>query len=107
MQSLLGLVGQLRPKKMISSIRADIAKVKAPELSIVKKFSVVKKVAKDVMEKSLYSLGWFSMLSLTDTTSLMVGTEKHGDKKRRRYKMMLYHEACSSKAYLILFVCLS
>ncbi|PKI67815.1 protein TRIGALACTOSYLDIACYLGLYCEROL 4, chloroplastic [Punica granatum] len=82
----LGLVGQFRPKKLISSIKAEISNVDEWELSAVKDF------AKHFLDKSLYSIGLCSQLSLSPSSSVLISTEKHGEKKRRRHKFMLFHK---------------
>ncbi|KAJ8755932.1 hypothetical protein K2173_024477 [Erythroxylum novogranatense] len=82
----LGLIGQFRPKKLFSSIKAELSN--AEELD----YSVFKDAAKHILDKSLYSMSLLAQLSLTSTTSLLLGTERHGEKKRTRYKMMLYQK---------------
>nr|CAN64366.1 hypothetical protein VITISV_031303 [Vitis vinifera] len=62
----LGLTGQFRPKKLISSIKADLSAVDEWELS------TFKEVAKHFIDKSLFSFGLCSQLSLTSASSLMI-----------------------------------
>ncbi|KAJ9680437.1 hypothetical protein PVL29_019688 [Vitis rotundifolia] len=82
----LGLTGQFRPKKLMSSIKADLSAVDEWELS------TFKEVAKHFIDKSLFSFGLCSQLSLTSASSLMVSTEQHGEKKGRRNRVMLFHQ---------------
>lgn len=93
----LGLTGQFRPKKLISSIKADLSAVDEWELS------TFKEVAKHFIDKSLFSFGLCSQLSLTSASSLMVSTEQHGEKKGRRNRVMLFHQACISML-LVLYI---
>ena len=83
--SWLGLIGQFRPKKLISSIKGEFTNADEFE------WPAFKDVAKHVFDKSVYSLGLFSQLSLS-SSSVLLSTERHGDKRRPRYKMMLWHE---------------
>lgn len=84
----VGLVGQFRPKKLISNIRREISN--ADELDL----PVFRDAAKHFLDKSLYSLGICSQISLGPSSSLLWGTERHGEKKNgRRHKLMLYHQA--------------
>ncbi|CAL1390470.1 unnamed protein product [Linum trigynum] len=82
----LGLVGQFRPKKLISSIRKEFFNGGELELP------AFRNVAKHVLDKSLYSLGFYSQFSPSPSSSVLLSTERHGDKKRPRYKMMLFHK---------------
>ncbi|WOK94940.1 protein TRIGALACTOSYLDIACYLGLYCEROL 4, chloroplastic [Canna indica] len=84
----MGLVGQFRPRKLISSIKKEVEVALGDELE----WTVVKDVAKHFLDKSLYSLGLFSQFSLTPDTSILFNVEKHGDKKGRRTKAMLLHK---------------
>jgi len=85
MCSWLGLIGQFRPKKLISSIKGEFTNADEFE------WPAFKDVAKHVFDKSIYSLGLFSQISLS-SSSVLLSTERHGDKRRPRYKMMLWHE---------------
>ncbi|KAI4345319.1 hypothetical protein L6164_012451 [Bauhinia variegata] len=82
----LALVGQFRPKKLIADIKNEISKADELELSIFKD------VGKHLIDKSHYSLGLFSQFSPTPSTSMLVCTEGHGEQKRFRHKMMLFHK---------------
>ncbi|CAI9770382.1 unnamed protein product [Fraxinus pennsylvanica] len=82
----LGLIGQFRPKKLISSISAEIRGADEWELPLVKD------VAKHFLDKSLYALGLCSQISLTSSSSLLLSTEKHGERKGRRTRAMLLHK---------------
>lgn len=85
----LGLVGQFRPKKLISDIKREFSAAEDLELS------VFKSAAKHVLDKSLYSVGLCSQLSIGPSTSLLWSTEGHGHKKGKRSKFMLYHKLLS------------
>nr|CAD1840920.1 unnamed protein product [Ananas comosus var. bracteatus] len=80
------LVGQFRPRKLISSIKKEVTIGDELELPSFKD------VAKHFLDKSLYAVGLFSQLALTPDTSLLFNVEKHGEKKRRRSKVMLLHK---------------
>lgn len=81
----VGLVGQFRPRKLISSIKKQVAN--GDELRLPS----FKNVAKHFLDKSLYALGLFSQLSLTDDTSLLFNMERHYHKSARRLKAVLFH----------------
>uniref|UniRef100_A0A7N0UIC6 Protein TRIGALACTOSYLDIACYLGLYCEROL 4, chloroplastic n=1 Tax=Kalanchoe fedtschenkoi TaxID=63787 RepID=A0A7N0UIC6_KALFE len=82
----LGLIGQFRPKKLISSIKADAARIKDSGLP------VFKDMAKRILDKSLYSLGLCSEVYPTDSTSIVLSTEGHGERKKRRTKATFYQQ---------------
>lgn len=81
----VGLVGQLRPKKLIAPIDKD-----GPESQ------AYKDIPKRLLDKSLYSVALCSQLSVTPTTSVFLSTEGQGDKKKRSTKAMLFHKASTS-----------
>lgn len=82
-----GVIGQFRPKKLISSIKADVSAAEEWELPLLKD------ATKRFLDKSLYALGLCTQIALTSSTSVLLSTEKHGEKKNRRSKAMLYHKA--------------
>lgn len=82
----LGIIGQFRPKKLISSLKAELYGGDEFELPA---FS---DVAKHFLDKSLFSLGLCSQLSLTSSSSLLLSTEGHGARKGCRTKTMLFHK---------------
>lgn len=81
------MVGQFRPKKLISDIKREFSAAEDLELS------VFTSAAKHVLDKSLYSVGLCSQLSIGPSTSLLWSTERHGHKKGKHSKFMLYHKA--------------
>lgn len=81
----IGLVGQFRPRKLISNIRKEV--MSGDELDI----PAFKDVVKHIADKSLYALGLFSHVSLMDDTSLLFNVERHGERKGRRSKATLFH----------------
>ncbi|XP_020586748.1 protein TRIGALACTOSYLDIACYLGLYCEROL 4, chloroplastic [Phalaenopsis equestris] len=81
-----GLVGQFRPRKLISSIKKDLSSTEYSDLSIFKE------IGKHFVDKSLYALGFFSQFSLSDDTSLLFNVEKHGERKAPRSKVVLFHK---------------
>ncbi|KAF8412831.1 hypothetical protein HHK36_000802 [Tetracentron sinense] len=91
----LGLIGQFRPKKLISSIKAEVAGGDELELPSFKD------VAKHFLDKSLYSFNLCSQVSLSPASSLLVSTEGHGERKGRRSKAMLFHKASLIDIFLI------
>ncbi|PQP94932.1 protein TRIGALACTOSYLDIACYLGLYCEROL 4 chloroplastic [Prunus yedoensis var. nudiflora] len=82
----LGLIGQFRPKKLISSIKAEFSTNDDME------FPTFKDVAKHVLDKSLYSFGLCTQLLVAPSSSIKLSTEGHGEKKGRRNKFMLFHK---------------
>ncbi|KAK6117767.1 hypothetical protein DH2020_048496 [Rehmannia glutinosa] len=68
----VGLIGQFRPKKLISSIKAEVSAAEEWELPLLKD------VAKHFLDKSLYAIGLCSQIALTSTSSLLLSSEKHG-----------------------------
>ncbi|KAL3537137.1 hypothetical protein ACH5RR_000503 [Cinchona calisaya] len=85
----LGLIGQLRPKKLVSSIKAELSSGDEWEMP------AFRDVARHLLDKSLYSIGLCTQLALTSTSSILLSTEKHGEKKGRRSKAMLFHQLSS------------
>ncbi|KAM3323152.1 protein TRIGALACTOSYLDIACYLGLYCEROL 4, chloroplastic [Capsicum chacoense] len=82
----LAFTGQFRPKKLISDIKTDLSNVDEWELP------VLKDIGKHFLEKSLYALGVCAQLSLTPSSSLLLSTEKHGEKRGPRSRAMLFHK---------------
>ncbi|XP_073060836.1 protein TRIGALACTOSYLDIACYLGLYCEROL 4, chloroplastic-like isoform X1 [Primulina eburnea] len=82
----VGLIGQFRPKKLISSIKAEVSASEEWDLPLLKE------TAKHFLDKSLYAVGLCSQITLTSSSSLLLSTEKHGEKKKRRTKAMLFHK---------------
>ncbi|XP_074263129.1 protein TRIGALACTOSYLDIACYLGLYCEROL 4, chloroplastic-like [Silene latifolia] len=82
----LGLIGQFRPQKLLSNIKAEISACEEWDLS------AVKDVAKHVLDKSLYTLGLCTQIPITEAASLFVSSEAHGERKGRRNKLMLFHK---------------
>ncbi|KAA8515803.1 hypothetical protein F0562_018586 [Nyssa sinensis] len=82
----LGLIAQFRPKKLISSIKAEVAGGDEWELP------AFKDIAKHFLDKSLYSLGLCSQFSLTSPSSLVLSTEGNGEREGRRTRAMLFHK---------------
>ncbi|KAF3445629.1 hypothetical protein FNV43_RR10805 [Rhamnella rubrinervis] len=81
----LGLIGQIRPKKLISDIKAEFLTRDDQE------FPRFKDVAKHILDKSFYSFGLSTQLSVTPSSAIKLSTETHGEKERRD-KLMLYHK---------------
>ncbi|KAK9749119.1 hypothetical protein RND81_02G103500 [Saponaria officinalis] len=99
----LGLIGQFRPQKLISNIKAEISACDELELS------TIKDVAKQFLDKSLYSLGLCTQIPVTSSASLFLSSEAHGERKGRRHKLMLYdklpfHDLTVNAAWPELFV---
>ncbi|CAL5382584.1 unnamed protein product [Camellia sinensis] len=82
----LGLVAQFRPKKLISAIKAEVYSNDEWELP------AFKDVAKHFLDKSLYSLGLCSQISLSSATSILLSTEAQGERKGRGTRAMLLHK---------------
>lgn len=81
----LGLVGQFRPIKLLSSVKAEAfrADPTAPRF---------KRAVKKFFDKSFYSAGLYSHLDLSDSTSVFVNVEKDGQAENRRTKAVLHHK---------------
>ncbi|KAK8981951.1 hypothetical protein V6N11_037136 [Hibiscus sabdariffa] len=71
----LGLIGQFRPKKLISAIQTELQNADELELP------VLRDAAKHFLDKSLYSIALATQLSLSPSTSLLWSTERQGEKK--------------------------
>lgn len=84
----LGLIGQIRPKKLISSIKAEFFTNDEFEVP------TFKDAARHFLDKSLYSVGLCTQFLLTPASSVKLSTEGDGEKKGRRSKVMLFHKAC-------------
>ncbi|XP_027106628.1 protein TRIGALACTOSYLDIACYLGLYCEROL 4, chloroplastic-like [Coffea arabica] len=82
----LGLIGQFRPKKLISSIKAEVSAGDEWELP------AFRDVARHFLNKSLYSIGLCSQLALTSSASILLSSEKHGERKGRRSRAMLFYK---------------
>ncbi|XVF22919.1 hypothetical protein REPUB_Repub12eG0212400 [Reevesia pubescens] len=82
----LGLIGQFRPKKLISAIKTELQSADELELS------VFRDTAKHFLDKSLYSIALATQLSLSPSSSLVWSTERQGEKKGYRNKFKLYHQ---------------
>ncbi|KAH6755092.1 TRIGALACTOSYLDIACYLGLYCEROL-like protein [Perilla frutescens var. hirtella] len=81
-----GLIGQFRPKKLISSIKAEVSAAEEWELPLLKD------TAKHFLDKSLFALGLCTQIALTSSSSLLLTSEKHGERNNRRTKAMLFHK---------------
>ncbi|PIA32553.1 hypothetical protein AQUCO_04400029v1 [Aquilegia coerulea] len=82
----LGLIGQFRPRKLISSIKAEFRRSDDQELP------AFRDVTKHFLDKSLYSLGLCTQLSIGPASSLLLSTEGHGEREGRRSKAMFLHK---------------
>ncbi|KAJ8450053.1 hypothetical protein Cgig2_033247 [Carnegiea gigantea] len=108
------VVGQLRPMKLISNIKAQVVERRERSLISFKEIArrllerplyflarergliLFKETAQDLLEKPLYSLGLSTHIPITPSSSLFLSTEAHGDRKQRRHKLILYHQASLS-----------
>lgn len=95
----LGLIGQFRPKKLISSIKAEVSAADEWEMPSFRD------VARHFLDRSLYSIGLCTQLALSSSSSIFLSTEKHGERKGRRSRAMLFHQATIQT--LLDFLCLS
>nr|DAD18239.1 TPA_asm: hypothetical protein HUJ06_019702 [Nelumbo nucifera] len=82
----LGIIGQFRPKKLLSSIKAEFT------VDDVLDLPAFKDVAKHFLDKSLYALGLCAQISLTPASSLLLMKESHGERKGHRNKAMLFNK---------------
>lgn len=81
------MTGQFRPRKLIADIKHEISSAEKFNLS------TVKGVAKHFIDKSLFSFGLTSQFAFPPSTSVLFGLEDHGEKERRRKKVMVFHQA--------------
>ncbi|XP_039022350.1 protein TRIGALACTOSYLDIACYLGLYCEROL 4, chloroplastic-like [Hibiscus syriacus] len=82
----IGLIGQFKPKKLISAIKTELQSADELELS------VFRDAAKHFLDKSLYSIALATQLSLSPSTSLLWNTEWLEGKKGYRNKFKIYHQ---------------
>ncbi|XP_078445984.1 TRIGALACTOSYLDIACYLGLYCEROL-like protein isoform X2 [Wolffia australiana] len=82
----MGLIGQIRPRKLISSIKTEVAN--ADEFDLV----AIKDIAKQFLDKSLYAVGLCSQFSPNPDTSLLFSIEGHGEQDKSRSKATLIHK---------------
>lgn len=82
----LGLVGQVRPKKLIAALKAEVSQIEEWDIS------VVKDLAMTFLEKSVYSVGLLSQIALGSSGSLLLNMEKHGERKGINQKLMIYQQ---------------
>ncbi|KAF9591324.1 hypothetical protein IFM89_003947 [Coptis chinensis] len=82
-----GVIGQFRPKKLISSIKAELFGGAEWELP------AFRDVARHFVDKSLFALGLCTQFSLGPASSLLLSTEQHGERKGRRSKAKFFHKA--------------
>lgn len=90
----LGLIGQCRPKKLISAIKTELQNADGLELA------VFRDAAKHFLDKSLYSIALATQLSLPPSF-LMWSTERQGQKEGYRNKFKLYHQARISFPFML------
>ncbi|XP_072995925.1 protein TRIGALACTOSYLDIACYLGLYCEROL 4, chloroplastic [Typha latifolia] len=81
-----GVVGQFRPRKLISSIKKEVTIGDELEMP------AFREIVKHFLDKSLYALGLFCQVSLMPDTSLLFNLERHGEKKGQRSKALLVHK---------------
>ncbi|CAK8560031.1 unnamed protein product [Lathyrus sativus] len=82
----LAVTGQFRPRKLIIDIKNEISN------AVKFNLSTVKSVAKHFIDKSLYSYGLNSQFAISPSTSVLFALEGHGEKERRRKKVVVVHE---------------
>ncbi|XP_019188154.1 PREDICTED: protein TRIGALACTOSYLDIACYLGLYCEROL 4, chloroplastic [Ipomoea nil] len=98
----VGLVGQVRPKKLISKLKAEIEVIKADirkitddddwEFELPVFLPIFKNLHKCFLDKSFYSLGVNSHIPLTDSSSILLSMEQPGEEGCRRMKAMYMHK---------------
>ena len=93
----LGVIGQFRPKKLISSIKGEFTSDDGELPSF-------KDVAMHFLDKSLYALGLSTQFALTPSTSIKWSAEQHGEKKGRRQKLMIFQKACACSELLFVYI---
>ncbi|CAF1701303.1 unnamed protein product [Brassica napus] len=88
----LGLVGQFKPKKLFTDIKANISKAEEWDLQLFKD------TTKHIVDKSLYSLGLWTQIALGSSSSLLLSAERLGEKEGLRKKLMNIFIGLSSLA---------
>ncbi|KAH0889989.1 hypothetical protein HID58_052418 [Brassica napus] len=91
----LGLVGQFKPKKLFTDIKANISKAEEWDLQLFKD------TTKHIVDKSLYSLGLWTQIALGSSSSLLLSAERLGEKEGLRKKLMFVHPV---RIYLFILV---
>ncbi|KAF5801087.1 hypothetical protein HanRHA438_Chr06g0253141 [Helianthus annuus] len=81
----LGLVSQLRPIKLLSSVKTEALRAD----SAVPRF---KRAVKKLLDPSFYSFGLCSHLDLSESTSVLLNVEHDGQHKKQRTKGILHHK---------------
>ncbi|KAL4562913.1 hypothetical protein LXL04_026944 [Taraxacum kok-saghyz] len=89
----LGLIGQIRPIKLLSSVKNEAFRDNSTEPAF-------KRVVKKFFDKSFYSIGLLSHVDVGPLTSVLVNVEKDGQGKNRRTKALFHHKA--SYTFLLL-----
>lgn len=85
----LGIVGQFRPKKLMSNIKAEVSNAFASDELEVPSF---KDITNHVLDKSLYALALCTHIPITSSSSLILSSEAHGERKGRRNKLLFFHK---------------
>ncbi|KAF8099726.1 hypothetical protein N665_0238s0053 [Sinapis alba] len=80
-----GLVGQFKPKKLFTDIKAKISKAEEWDLQLFKD------TTKLIVDKSLYSVGLWTQIAIGSSSSLLLSAERLGDKNGIRKKLMFVH----------------
>lgn len=92
----VGLVGQIRPKKLISKLKAEIDVIKEEIGPTIEwedlELSTFKDLPKCFLDKSFYSLGVCSQLALTKSSSILLSTERSGENEGQRMKAIFAHK---------------
>ncbi|XP_024964383.1 protein TRIGALACTOSYLDIACYLGLYCEROL 4, chloroplastic [Cynara cardunculus var. scolymus] len=81
----LGLVGQIRPRKLLSSLKAEAFRADP-------KVSRFKRIFKKFFDRSFYSFGSSSLLELGPSTHVLLSVEKDGQRKNRCTKAIVNHQ---------------
>ncbi|CAH8375131.1 unnamed protein product [Eruca vesicaria subsp. sativa] len=82
---LKGLVGQFKPRKLFTDIKASFSKAEEWDLQLFKD------TTKHIVDKSLYSVGLWTQIAIGSSSSLLLNAERHGDKNEIRKKLMFVH----------------
>ncbi|KAM0002717.1 putative protein TRIGALACTOSYLDIACYLGLYCEROL 4 [Helianthus debilis subsp. tardiflorus] len=72
----VGLLGQIRPINLLSSVKAEVLKAESPEHGFTSAF-------KKLIDKSFYAVGLCSRHDLGASTSIYLTAEKDGQSKKR------------------------
>ncbi|XP_074280055.1 protein TRIGALACTOSYLDIACYLGLYCEROL 4, chloroplastic-like isoform X1 [Silene latifolia] len=82
----VGLIGQFRPKMLLSNIKTEFTACEGNKLSALMNIGI------HFLDKSLYSLGLCTQIPITSSSSLFFSSEAHGGRNGLCNKLVLFHK---------------